>query len=246
VLCFDFHFNFDRFKNKMPNSKYTHLLMNLLPIFGAVFWGWTPFSVIFVYWLESLSITVFTSLKILISKGDGNTALNTFQSMGFGLKYTGLLFFYLLFIVVFVGATLEVISKVGLADGTMEFHLEELEFTQYLFFQEPSFRYSMLGFLLFKLIYFFGVFVKEKQYLETTIDVLKKEMMSRVITKHLVIILGFFAAVLLTSWLEMNVVSITFACVFVLIKSLVDFFSKKQQRDEVQRMFSGIRIVAIK
>lgn len=217
----------------MPSSRYTHLLMNLLPIFGVVFWDWTPFTVIFVYWLESLSITGFTSLKILISQGDGNNNLNFFPSFGFAAKYTGLLLFYLLFIIVFVGAALEVIAQEGVFEGTREFELQELEFTKFLFFQDSSFRWSMLSFLTIKVIYFFGIFVREKQYLVTKIEDLKNEIIGRIVTKHLVIILGFFAAVMLTAWLEMDVVSLTFACVFVLFKAIVDFGSKKRKTEEV-------------
>ena len=217
----------------MPPSSYTHLLMNLLPIVGAVFWDWTPFTVIFVYWLESLSITGFTSLKILISRGDGNKNLNFFQAFGFAIKNSGLLLFYLLFIIVFVGAALEVIAQEGGFEGTREFELQELEFTKFLFFQDSSFRLSMLSFLIIKLIYFLGIFVREKQYLVTKIEDLKQEIMGRILTKHLVIILGFFAAVMLTAWLEMDVVSLTFACVFVLFKAIVDFGSKKRKPDEI-------------
>jgi hypothetical protein len=207
--------------------------MNLLPIIGAIFWGWTPFSVIFVYWLESLGIVGFSSIKILISKGDGNKNLNVLQAIGFGFKYTAMLLFYLLFIVVFIGAGLELMSNAnGFEEGT-EFYLDELEFTKFLLFTDSSFRYSMLSFVLIKVLYFFTVFIKEKHYLSTKVDDLKKGMISRTITKHLVIIIGFIAAVLLTTLLEMNLVAITFACVFVLIKSVIDYFSKQNTSDEV-------------
>lgn len=203
---------------KLKNaSKFTHLAMNLLPIVGAIFWGWTPFSVIFVYWLESLGIVGTTSVKILISKGDGNQSLNFSQCFWYGIRHTALLLFYLIFIVVFVGAGLESITE------------SESTFANYLLFLDPSFRYSMLAFLLLKIVYFFGVFVKEKNYLHSQTDILEKEIQPRMITIHLVILFGLFAAMGMTFLLEINVVDSVFAIVFVSIKSAVDFFSSRKQ-----------------
>ena len=112
--------------------------MNLVPIFGALFWGWTPFSVLFAYWLESLGNVGTTGVKIFLSKGDGNKSFNLSKSIWFMLKHAAILLFYLVFIVTFTGIVLD--------------HLIDRESSalQYLLFFDHSFRYTMILFLLIK------------------------------------------------------------------------------------------------
>jgi len=37
---------------------------NVIPLFGAVFWGWNTFNIVFLYWAENLAIGFYTILKI--------------------------------------------------------------------------------------------------------------------------------------------------------------------------------------
>jgi hypothetical protein len=195
--------------------------MNLVPIYGAIFWGWTPFSVVLVYWLESLGIVGTTSVKLLISKGDGNRTINIWQSLFYAIKHTALLLFYLIFIFVFLGIVLESLTE------------RKSNIVQFLFFMDPSFRNSMLLFFLIKVGYFYVVYVRQKIYLTTKISELKKAIFPRIITIHLVIILGFFAAFGMTVLFEQNLVDVVFAVVFVSIKSIVDFFTIKSSDGDV-------------
>jgi len=45
-------------------SSLSLILVNLVPIFGVVFWSWDAFSVIFLYWSETAIIGFFNVLKI--------------------------------------------------------------------------------------------------------------------------------------------------------------------------------------
>lgn len=45
------------------------LLSNLVPLAGVCFLGWDAFSLIFLYWLESSVIGIFTALKMLLAEG---------------------------------------------------------------------------------------------------------------------------------------------------------------------------------
>ncbi|HEU0052304.1 MAG TPA: DUF6498-containing protein [Longimicrobium sp.] len=44
---------------------------NLVPVFGALFLGWSAFDVMLAYWTESAVIGVFNVLKILLASGPG-------------------------------------------------------------------------------------------------------------------------------------------------------------------------------
>jgi hypothetical protein len=53
------------------------ILANLVPLAGVLFWGWTVFSVVFLFWLESLVIGFFNVLKMLFAQGTvENLAMN--------------------------------------------------------------------------------------------------------------------------------------------------------------------------
>lgn len=42
------------------------LISNLIPLAGVVFWGWNTFTLLMLYWLETLVIAFWTLLRILI------------------------------------------------------------------------------------------------------------------------------------------------------------------------------------
>src|SRR5262249_10141343 len=43
---------------------------NLVPIAGALFWGWAVQDIVFLYWMENLVIGVFNILRILAAEPD--------------------------------------------------------------------------------------------------------------------------------------------------------------------------------
>lgn len=47
------------------------VLLNLIPVVGVLFWGWSAFALIILYWLENLVIGVRTVLSMVL-----NAALN--------------------------------------------------------------------------------------------------------------------------------------------------------------------------
>jgi len=161
-------------------GKPLHFAMNLTPLLGALVWGWTPFSIVYAYWLESLGIISFSSIKMMIAKGDENRQYQFWKALLHFLKYTFILMFYLIFLVIFLGMVLEEMNEGGKT------------FSQYLFFIEKSFLYAMLSLLAIKLMYFLGEFIANKKYETATFEGLRKGASTRMITIHLVLILGFF------------------------------------------------------
>jgi hypothetical protein len=37
---------------------------NVIPLFGAIFWGWDAFNIVFLYWAENFAVGFYTILKI--------------------------------------------------------------------------------------------------------------------------------------------------------------------------------------
>lgn len=196
-------------------AKSLHLAMNLTPLVGAIAFGWTPFSIVYSYWLESLGIVGFTSIKMIMSKGDENMRFKFAKSVWHFIKYSFVLGFYMLFMVAFLGLFLEDMSG------------KDPDFLDYLIFLEPSFRYAMLGLLATKTIYFYGDYVQNKKYETATHEELKKGTSSRMVTIHLVILLGFFSAAAVMELGNKDWAFPVFAMVFVSIKAIIDYFTVK-------------------
>jgi hypothetical protein len=51
------------------------LLFNAIPLYGAFFWGWQAFELVFLYWFENLVIGVFTLWRFLLRPYDHPIAL---------------------------------------------------------------------------------------------------------------------------------------------------------------------------
>jgi hypothetical protein len=52
-------------KNYLSNTPLLTLIAaNVVPLFGAVFWDWNTFNIVFLYWAENLAIGFYTILKI--------------------------------------------------------------------------------------------------------------------------------------------------------------------------------------
>ncbi len=51
------------------------VLVNLIPLLGAIFLGWNAFDVIFLYWLENIVVGFYTVIKMLFARGRSETKL---------------------------------------------------------------------------------------------------------------------------------------------------------------------------
>lgn len=60
--------------NNMPTltkTSYYLILVNLIPIFGVAFFGWSLFDIMLSYWVENLVIGFYTVLKIALAQRGG-------------------------------------------------------------------------------------------------------------------------------------------------------------------------------
>ncbi len=43
------------------------ILVNMIPLVGVLFWGWSPMEIVYLYWVETLIIGLFNVAKMLIA-----------------------------------------------------------------------------------------------------------------------------------------------------------------------------------
>jgi hypothetical protein len=66
---------------------YLALAFNAIPLAGVAFWGWSPFELIFLYWLENVIIGVRTFIAILLSGRFHSRVGAVAASMFFAVHY---------------------------------------------------------------------------------------------------------------------------------------------------------------
>ena len=99
----------------MPQNRsiafFTIILFNLVPVAGVAFYNWLPFEMFWLFWMETLVLSFFTSVRILFSQGhtaglnNENLVLrfNTGPALKYLLTRIGIFIFYSIFIITFIG-----------------------------------------------------------------------------------------------------------------------------------------------
>lgn len=127
-----------------PNRTIFVLLVvasNLFPLYLYAQGSWSVFMFFYLYWLETVIISVFTSLKIISALGHAeNEAVPSLgKRLGRGIKFFITMFFllcfYLLFLVVFIGVM-----------GTDK--NEMVQTVSAVVFRDTNFNLALVGFIL--------------------------------------------------------------------------------------------------
>lgn len=87
------------------------IFFNIFPIIGVAFYNWLPFEMFWLFWLETLIIAVFNTIRVLYSQGHSQQQMFDDEPLdynpGKAFKYIlGRVFvflFYSVFIIVFIG-----------------------------------------------------------------------------------------------------------------------------------------------
>ncbi len=133
------------------------IFSNLFPLYGVIHYNWTIFSVVYIYWIELLIISTFQLLKIMVAKGDKQATFFSKSSMAlrFFAFRTGIFFFYLLFIVVFLGF---LISAKNNSDGS------GIQLFDVIFLKGNFYRITLLSFLVYNIVEFIVLFLLNGAY----------------------------------------------------------------------------------
>jgi hypothetical protein len=89
----------------------TVFVFNIIPVIGVAYYNWSPFEMFWLFWMETLIISVFDAIRVLFSQGKqgGAEIENNFIKLHFLSSFKYLLLrififlFYSLFIIVFIG-----------------------------------------------------------------------------------------------------------------------------------------------
>ena len=199
----------------LGTSRLMQFAMNLVPLFGVIFFDWNVFALIYVFWLETLALSFFDGLGILLAQGGSVSGPHVTKAFRYFLFRFFILCFYMIFILVFIG--LMVADKQG--DG--------YEWIRYLTLMEPSFRLTVMSFFVIKLIEFIWIYIALDQRKTADPEKIAGLFDARIIVIHSALVLGFFAFDYFSQKWGVRSGLIAFTLIFTVLKVLVDYFGSK-------------------
>lgn len=205
------------------------IFSNLFPLYGVIRYNWTIFSVVYLYWIELLIASTFSLLKIITAQGDPKATF--FSKLELAIKFfvirTGIFFFYLLFIVVFLG----MLSGIKSGDSTDAVNMMDV-----LLFKGSFYRITLLSFFLYNLVEFIVLFLLNDTYKKETPQDNYVVLDVHILVVHIVVVLGTFLYQGVTDKLHWNHKNAMIACVslFVLIKIITDVIRQSLSGDPAE------------
>ena len=207
------------------------IALNLVPIWGVLHWGWTPFYVFYLFWLETLIVAVFNTFKIIGCRGDEyneklhnsghtyaglhvNYASHTGKAIRYLLIRIAIFCFYLVFIVAFIGI---IASKKS----------EGFSVFETMFFRNPAFNYTVLAFILNQLCQLIFYFYANSDYKRTHPSDFASIFDGRQLIVHVAVVLGGFLAAqkqVFNTTLNLGNISIIIVSIFCVVKSIFEVF----------------------
>lgn len=188
------------------------LVMNLVPFLGVVYYDWSVFALLYSFWLETLAMSFFDAIRITFASGSESGVPHLAKAVGFFIRRTGILLFYMIFLVVFIGF---VVSEKQSGSS----------FAVYLVLADDSFRFTVITFFLVKLFELIYRYFVQGEYKTALPEDYTGLFNRQIIVIHVVIVLGVFAFQFFSEKIDQHSGIVAFAGVFIIVKSLADLIA---------------------
>lgn len=209
-------------KNQRPQLLTPVLVFsNFFPVLGVMLYNWTIFSVVYIYWIEMLIVSTFSLLKILYARGEDISFRDRVKMGGkFFLIRTGIFFFYLSFIVTFLGMMVSAKTPHSSVDVA-----------QTLALRQGFIKLALFNFIIYNLLEFYFLFIKNGYYKMAAPSKFYTFFNARMLVVHIVVIAGTFIYKFLADKLQMNHMAVMMICVliFAIVKTIADILSKAME-----------------
>ena len=220
-------------------------IANLFPLYAVWYFDWSLFLVMYIFWFEMLIVTVFEVAKIAVSQRLYDAAskvrippvsVRDFRIFKAGMivRYVvarvGIFFFYMLFLVFFV----------GLSDFGDDKAVADLATS--VTFRNQYFNVAVFGFFLAGLLDFIGNFYLNDRYRADSPTDHGSFLDARVIVVHVSLVLGVFFQMFLSKFIANHKLIILLTTVlFLVIKISAEAASRRFFPDELdtRRTISG-------
>lgn len=199
------------------------IAFNLVPIFGVLIYNWQPFEAFWFFWVETLIVAVFNSIRIVFSQGRQQAAIKNTHPLTFNInkaiKYLfirmGIFLFYSLFIIVFIGFV---------ANN----QTDKSNVLTTLLFQNKFFNLSLLISIASQGYYLLFYFFRSGAYITAQTDNYAAIFDSRQLVIHIAVVLGALGGIFLVNNTAYGNYSSTFIISLLCIcKTAAELFNYK-------------------
>lgn len=191
------------------------LVVDLLPIFAVIFYGWSATPLVALYWLENLIIGVFTILRILANalSNRASLALSLFLIPFFFFHYGLFCFVHGIFLHVFAG-----IAETG-GDAGAE---TPVGLVNWALSSGEGMIFFVLAIIGINAVLYATDFIGKGQFRDTNPMAEMFAPYGRIVTLHVAIILGAFLTLALgqplTAVLFLILLRVVFGMVFSILR----------------------------
>jgi hypothetical protein len=206
------------------------LSVNIIPVIGVIFFDWSLFSIMLLYWLENLVIGFYSVLKItktyhyLISKQinlpvAGKEFAKLGQVMVFIFDYGLFTFIHGVFVFAMFGMstasspTIANLGPVNMAD---------------IIWPNVSVSGITISFILLIISHgfsYYNNFIVNEDYMHCTVDYLRKNPFRRVIAMHFIIVVSGFI-ILYLGYSKLTMI------ILIIIKTLIDLYAHNREHSK--------------
>lgn len=164
------------------------LLVNLLPIFGVLFFGWSVFDVMVLFWLENVVIGLFNILRmgarLVLMRDWIALLLIPFFTFHYGAFCAG----HGLFVLALFGEGVQTAAQnTGMSPGGL------FRMVKTLIASQPVFFWATIGLVASHFVSFVVNFLGRDEYRQIEAGELMHAPYKRIVVLHLTIILGAIA-----------------------------------------------------
>lgn len=204
---------------KKPLSYFFILAINIVPVFGVLFYDWQPFQAFWVFWLETLIMAVFNMVRIVFSQNqlEGNGGLPRQYNIGKGFKYFMIRLFIFFFYSIFI------IGFIGFVANT---HGNKKELLATLLFQNRVFNLSLLISIFSQGYYLVFYFFRNRVYLTANPEQYAALFDGRQLVIHVAVVVGAVGSIYLNKNTSFGSYANTFIISLLCIcKCIVELFN---------------------
>lgn len=166
--------------SRLPSSAVFLILANLIPLIGALAWGWSILEIVAVYWAENLVIGLFTIFRLLtVATPDGGTGSLSAKigvSAFFTVHYGMFCLVHGSFVFVLLGSS----RGIGAPSDALTLFAGPL-------------KWAILALVVSHGFSFFANYLGRRENLATTIPEQMAAPYPRIVVLHLAILFGAFA-----------------------------------------------------
>ncbi|MFC1898607.1 DUF6498-containing protein [Candidatus Cloacimonadota bacterium] len=197
------------------------ILVNLLPIYGVLFWEWKVFPLILLFWLENVFVGFFNVLKMIISKPEegANWLGKIFIVPFFAFHYGMFTAVHGIFVVLLFGSeSMHFSGLPGLETVVQIINTFHLEYVALMLFLSHGFS-------------FLWNYVGKKEYKSAELKTLMARPYGRIVVLHLTIIFGGFLLKALGS-------PVAGLILFILLKIFMDVSAHSKEHKNIEEIDS--------